>query len=137
MEDKNKSFLGRGWAFPPAFSKDNNSLEMVEKVDDIEQAIRIILGTIPGERIMFPSFGCGIHKYVFETRDATHMTMLRDAVYDALLYNEPRIKVESIDLEEDIDTEGLIKIYIVYKVIITNSRSNMVFPYYLKEGTNI
>lgn len=136
MEDNN-SFLGRGWAFPPSFSKQSGSVDMVMEEEDVKQSIRIILGTIPGERIMDPIFGCGINKYVYESRDPTHMTMLRDVVYDALLYYEPRIKIEKIKIYEDINTDGLIKIHIDYKVIITNSRSNIVFPFYLKEGTNI
>lgn len=137
MKKINDSFLGRGWAFPPAFNKISNSSAMVEDEEDIKQSIRIILGTIPGERMMFPSFGCGIHKFVFESRDETHMTMLRDTVYDALLYHEPRIKIEKITIHNDKEQDGLIRIHIDYKIIITNSRSNMVFPFYLKEGTNL
>lgn len=137
MKDTDKLFLGKGWAFPPEFNKGNNSPKMVEQELDISQSIRIILGTIPGERIMFPEFGCGIHKYVFETMDATHMSMLRDAVYDALLYHEPRIKDVKVDVVRDFDIDGLVKIYIDYEIIVTNSRSNIVFPFYLKEGTNV
>lgn len=145
MSDRDTAFLGKGWAFPPAFNKERNSLEMVEREEDIEQAIKIIIGTIPGERLMVPSFGCAIHKYVFETRDATHMTMLKDAVYDALLYHEPRIKDIKIEIRQGLqiglkeyqNQEGLINLHINYTIIITNSRSNMVLPYYLNEGTNI
>jgi phage baseplate assembly protein W len=137
MKDLTKSFLGNGWAFPPAFNKYTNSVEMVSGVTDIEQSIRIILGTIPGERVMYPSFGCGINTFVFETSDVTHITMLKDTIYDALLFHEPRIKVEKIEVVEDEPVDGLLKIYIEFSVIITNSRSNIVYPFYLKEGTNI
>jgi hypothetical protein len=137
MKDTNKSFLGKGWAFPPSFSKFNHNIDMVKDDEDIEQSIQIILGTIPGERIMYPSFGCGIHKYVFESMDATHMTMLKDTVYDALLYHEPRITDIKIEVRIDKNQDGLIRILIDYKVIVTNSRSNMVFPFYIKEGTNL
>ena len=137
MKDSDTPFLGSGWAFPPAFNKLTHSVEMSHETDDIQESIRIILGTIPGERIMNPTFGCGINKYVFESRDTTQMTMLKDAVYDALLYFEPRISIENIDILGDQDHDGLIKIHIDYTVIVTNSRSNIVFPYYLKEGTNI
>jgi len=137
MKDLTTSFLGQGWAFPPSFDKETNSVEMVGGVDDIGQSIRIILATIPGERVMYPSFGCGINRFVFEATDATHMTMLRDIVYDALLYNEPRIKVEQITIERDGAVDGLLKIHIDFTVIITNSRSNIVYPFYLKEGTNV
>jgi len=138
MEDFNKSFLGNGWAFPPAFDRKSESgVEMIGGDNDIKQSIRIILGTIPGERIMYPEFGCGINKFVFETRDVTIITMLKTTIYDALLFHEPRIKDVIIKVKEDEEIEGKLFIHIDYKVIITNSRSNMVYPYYLAEGSNI
>ncbi|HKJ40509.1 MAG TPA: GPW/gp25 family protein [Sunxiuqinia sp.] len=137
MKEKDNSFLGTGWAFPPAFNYDMGTTEVVQDEEDIQQSLRIILGTIPGERVMFPSFGCAIRKFVFETDDPTYMSMLKDAIYDAILFNEPRVKVEKIDIENDRREEGLIHIHVLYTVIITNTRSNMVFPFYFKEGTNL
>lgn len=137
MKDSNDSFLGKGWAFPPAFSFELGKTVMSKDEEDIKQSIGIILGTIPGERVMFPNFGCPLRKYVFESRDATHMRMLKDAVYDALLYNEPRIKTEEIEIEDDMKIQGMIHIHITYSIIITNTRNNVVFPFYLKEGTNL
>ena len=137
MKDLNTSFLGRGWSFPPSFDKKAKTAEMVDGIDDIEQSIRIILSTIPGERVMYPAFGCGIDRFIFESRDATHLTMLKDTIYDALLYDEPRIKVEHINIMEDKEIDGLLRIHISFTTIITNSRSNMVYPFYLKEGTNL
>jgi len=137
MKEKNDSFLGKGWAFPPAFNYDMGTLEMVTDVEDIEQSIRIIIGTIPGERVMFPTFGCGIRKFVFESNDPTHRSMLKDAIYDALLYNEARIKIEKIELKDDTQEHGIINIHLFYSIIITNTRNNMVFPFYFKEGTNL
>jgi len=137
MKGKNDSFLGRGWSFPPAFNYEMGTLETVEDEEDIRQSLRIILGTIPGERIMLPTFGCPIRKFVFESNDPTHISMLKDAVYDALLYNEPRIKIEKIDIKDDTYEHGTIYIHISYTIIITNTRSNMVYPFYFKEGTNL
>jgi len=137
MNEKNDSFLGRGWAFPPAFNFELGTVETVAAEEDIRQSLRIIIETIPGERIMFSTFGCGIRKFVFESNDPTHMSMLKDSIYDALLYNEPRIKLEKIDITDDTHAFGLIHIHIFYTIIITNTRSNMVFPFYIKEGTNL
>ena len=137
MNEKDDSFLGRGWAFPPAFNFELGTVETVAAEEDIRQSLRIIIETIPGERIMFSSFGCGIRKFVFESDDPTHMSMLKDSIYDALLYNEPRIKLEKIDITDDTQRFGLIHIHIFYTIIITNTRSNMVFPFYIKEGTNL
>ncbi len=137
MKEKNISFLGKGWAFPPAFNDELGTVEMVENEEDIRQSVRIILGTIPGERIMFPTFGCGIRMFVFESNDPTHIRMLKDSIYDALLYNEPRIKLDRIDIVDDTQMNGLMHIHIFYTIIITNTRNNMVIPFYLSEGTNL
>lgn len=137
MNEKNNSFLGRGWAFPPGFYYEMGTVETVEDEEDIKQSLGIILGTIPGERVMFPTLGCGIRKFVFESNDPTQISMLKDAIYDSILYYEPRIKLETIDIKDDTQIYGLLHIYIFYTVIITNTRSNMVFPFYFKEGTNL
>lgn len=137
MKEKNISFLGKGWAFPPAFNDELGTVEMVEAEEDIRQSLSIILGTIPGERIMFPTFGCGIRMFVFESNDPTHIRMLKDSIYDALLYNEPRIKLDRIDIVDDTQMNGLMHIHIFYTIIITNTRNNMVIPFYLSEGTNL
>ncbi len=146
MKDNTDLFLGKGWAFPPVFDKYSQTVHMVANEEDIKESIHIILGTIPGERLMFPQFGCGIRKFIFESNDPTQMTMLKDTVYLALLYNEPRIKVEDIEVHETINASnsedigrlnGKIYLHISYTVIITNTRNNMVYPYYLNEGTNL
>lgn len=149
MDERSTSFLGKGWAFPPEFNYEMGTVETVKDEEDIRQSLRIILGTIPGERIMFPTFGCEIRKFVFESNDPTQISMLKDAIYDAILYHEPRIKLEKIEIKDNTQIkdkaemenwrqiEGLIHIHIYYTVIITNTRSNMVYPFYLKEGTNI
>lgn len=137
MDKSEKAFLGKGWAFPPAFDNQSRSVKMVSEDEDIRQSIRIILGTIPGERIMFPEFGCGIIKRVFETRDATSITILKDLIYDSILYYEPRIKSEEITIVPDEIDRGKLLVHISYRIIITNTRTNMVFPFYASEGTNI
>jgi phage baseplate assembly protein W len=137
MDKSEKSFLGKGWSFPPSFDNQSRSVKMVSEEEDIRQSIRIILGTIPGERIMFPEFGCGIIKRVFETRDATSMTILKDLIYDSILFFEPRIKSEEISIVSDPINRGKLLVNISYKIIITNTRTNMVYPFYAVEGTNI
>lgn len=142
MEDKENLFLGRGWAFPPAFDDERCTVHMVAAEKDIEQSLNIIINTIPGERIMRPEFGCSIKDYVFETNDPTYMRMLKDAVYDALLYNEPRIKDIKIDLipadlEDEPHKDGYLYIEVTYTVISTNTRNNMVIPFYKEEGTSL
>ena len=135
--DQKRSFLGTGWSFPPDFNRVNNSVQMVSDISDIEDSIRIILSTTPGERIMQPEFGCDLKRLVFETIDSTLLASLDHLIYHALLNFEPRItflNTEILNLESQ---NGQLLIQINFKVIITNSRHNIVFPFYLLEGTNV
>jgi phage baseplate assembly protein W len=132
-----KSFLGQGWSFPPDFSRVDNSVQMVSDIHDIEESIRIILGTIPGERIMQPEFGCDLKRLVFEKIDSTLLASLDHLIYHALLNFEPRITFINTEVLETNAPDGILYIRINFKVIITNSRHNIVFPFYLLEGTNI
>lgn len=136
MEEVN-SFLGTGWSFPPSFSKIDNSVEMVSDVNDIEESIKIILSTTPGERLMQPEFGCDLKRLAFEKIDSTLSATLDHLIYHALLNFEPRIIFLSTEVLDQNDFNGLLNIKINFKVIITNSRHNIVFPFYLIEGTNV
>ena len=135
--DEVKSFLGTGWSFPPVFNKTDHSVSMVSEIDDIEESIRIVLSTTPGERIMQPEFGCDIKRLVFEKIDSSLIASLDHLIYHALLNFEPRITYLSTEVLEQNEQNGLLHIIIHFKVIITNSRHNVVFPYYLIEGTNV
>ncbi|PSL45360.1 hypothetical protein CLV51_10462 [Chitinophaga niastensis] len=132
-----KSFLGTGWSFPPSFDKPNASVLMVSDVADIEESIRIILSTLPGERIMLPDFGCNIRKLVFEVADSALTAELNHIIYHALLEYEPRIKLVSALIMDNTMEEGVLYVEINYTVITTNTRHNMVYPFYYLEGTNI
>jgi Bacteriophage baseplate protein W len=132
-----KTFLGTGWAFPPEFNISGNQNLMVSDEEDISQSLRILLDTKPGERIMQPSFGCGIHKYVFEKFDESLATLIKEEIRIAILFYETRIEVEKIDVTAQKIIDGKLKINIQYNIKATNSRSNMVYPFYLLEGTNI
>ena len=132
-----KSFLGTGWSFPPDFSKIENSVQMVSDVTDIEDSIRIILSTTPGERIMQPEFGCDLKRLVFEIIDSTLLASLDHLIYHALLNFEPRITFLNTEVLNMDSPDGKLLIQINFKVIITNSRHNIVFPFYLLEGTNV
>ncbi|WP_087687613.1 GPW/gp25 family protein [Pandoraea sp. PE-S2R-1] len=134
-----KSFLGTGWAFPPRFgdSATRGRTQMVEAEADIHESLRIILSTVPGERIMQPTFGCGIKAYVFDEINESVLTEIRDAIERAILFFEPRITVEQIVIDSSAAMEGRIDVLIDYTVRGTNTRSNMVYPFYFLEGTNL
>jgi phage baseplate assembly protein W len=136
MEGAN-SFLGRGWAFPPSFDRGSMSVKMVSELEDIQESIRIILSTTPGERVMQPAFGCPLRRMVFERLDTAFINELNDIIRQALLNFEPRIRfIEAVVIQENV-LEGIVYIEIGFSVIITNTRHNLVYPFYFLEGTNI
>jgi uncharacterized protein len=135
MIKKLKSFLGTGWGFPPRFNKFMHTVEMVSDEEDIKESIRIILGTYPGERIMQPKFGCYMRDWSFENIDTELLMKINAEIKRALLNFEPRvIFIDSKVVERD-DLNGFLLIEINYKIIITNTRHNIVYPFYIKEGT--
>jgi len=133
----NIPFLGRGWSFPPSFHQDLNSVDMLEEEYDIASSLEILLSTAPGERVMLPDFGCNLEELVFESLDTTLKTLMVNKIESAILYYEPRIDVEKVNLDSSRENEGIILIEVVYRVRTTNSRFNFVFPFYKEEGTDI
>jgi phage baseplate assembly protein W len=137
MSDNVKSFLGKGWSFPPVFDKLSLGVRMEENEQDIESSIRLILNTYPGERLMQPDFGCSLYRMSFENVDKGSVAQIGEIVRVALLNFEPRILFEKVELVEHNVNEGIVILRLIYTVIITNTRSNIVFPYYIMEGTNL
>ncbi len=121
-------FLGRGWSFPVGVDADGD-VGVAEGETDVEQAIRLILSTAPGERIMRPRFGCGVHSYAFATVDTTTLTLIEADVRDALTEWEPRIEVRSVDAEVADAAAGRLTVAIDYRVRRTNVERNLVYPF--------
>ena len=132
-----KSFLGTGWGFPPAFSNKTSDVGMLSDVDDIQSSLEILLTTRPGERVMRPDYGCNLDELVFEPLTTTFKTYIKDLISTAILYYEPRIEVNSIDLDDTGELEGRILIVIDYTVSATNTRFNFVYPFYKNEATDL
>ena len=96
--------------------------------------MRIILETSPGDRVMRPNFGCGIHDLVFEALDTTTVQRIRSTVEEALRRCEARIDVLSVEVDESATSEGKLLVEIEYRVRKTNQVGNLVFPFYFREG---
>jgi len=128
-----KEFLGIGWKFLIKLDS-SGKFKLSKYEEDIEESIRIILGTIPGERVMRPEFGCGIYEYVFSTINISNLALIEEEVKKALTLYEPRIEIIKIKASADTNREGLVLIEIGYRVISTNTRQNLVYPFYLIEG---
>jgi phage baseplate assembly protein W len=131
----NKDFLGTGWSFPPTFSRLNFTVDMVRDDDDIHESLWILFSTRLGERIMVPQYGSGLWRTVFRTMTTTLMSQMKAMVQQAILNWEPRIDVDEIHVQPDATVEGLVLINVVYTVRKTNTRSNLVYPFYLTEAT--
>lgn len=132
-----KSFLGKGWKFPPTFNRAMDSVELVSEEQDIRESLNIILSTAPGERTMQPDFGCDIHHHVFDVMNNTTIHQLKDDVKRAILNFEPRIDLQAVEVSIGDELRGRLNIYLEFVVRTTNSRSNMVYPFYINEGTNV
>lgn len=129
-----KDFLGRGWSMPVELDPRTGMVASVAYEEDIRQSIRIILETAPGERMMRPNFGCGIHELVFTALDSTTMQLIRSSVEEALRRFEARIDVLEVNVDEEATAEGKLLVEIEYRVRKTNQTGNLVFPFYFREG---
>jgi uncharacterized protein len=130
---KDSQFLGRGWSFPPVFSNTEKEVAMLEGEDDVKSSLEIILATELGERVLRPSFGWKRDAWLFESLTTTSATAIKKEVEDALLFFEPRIDLNTVRLLPDDKTSGKVEIFIEYTVRSTNTRGNLVFPFYLRE----
>ncbi len=129
-----RSFLGKGWGFPPGFTREKKDVNMVSREDDILQSLKILLLTSPGERVMHPDFGCALRSLVFDVIDENTLTALRDIIERAVLFFETRIILDRVEVDTKNQYEGFLNITLTYTVKATNSRHNMVFPFYFLEG---
>ena len=129
-----KAFLGRGWAMPVALDPRTGLVASVAYEEDIRQSVLIILETAPGERVMRPNFGCGIHEMVFAAVDSTALQRIRSTVEEALRRCEARIDVLGVNIDEAATLDGQLLVEIEYRVRQTNQLGNLVFPFYFREG---
>lgn len=132
--DTARTFLGVGWAFPPRLEPDG-AIARAELEADIRESIRIILGTEPGERVMRPDFGAGLRAFVFEPVSTTTMARLEVTVRDSLIAWEARIDLESVVVTTNVGERNALLIDVTYRVRATNAVRNLVYPFYLEEGT--
>lgn len=137
MQQDDPSFLGRGWPFPPTFDPHTGEVMMVEAEQDIIESLRILMQTRPGERVMQPNYGCRLQALVFEPMSGETEAAIEVAISQAILFFEPRIKLQNIEISSDDWLEGKLDIQLVYTIRSTNTRHNIVFPFYSKEGTLI
>lgn len=137
MAMNDKSFLGTGWGFPPTFVRGTNTVELVSDEEDIKESLRIILSTKIGERVMNPTFGSDTDRLMFEPINESLISLVQEIVRNSILFFEPRIQAEDVRIVTDQQTEGLLQIEVDFSIKATNARANIVFPFFINEGTDI
>lgn len=134
--EENSSFLGRGWSFPPRFDAKFSKLEMVTLEEEVRESLYIILSTVPGERVTNPDFGCKIYDLIWEPIDKARKILMEQVIRAAVYRYEPRVDVDEIHIDSDED-EGTVYIHLDYTIRKVNVRTNIVYPFYKLEGTDI
>jgi phage baseplate assembly protein W len=127
------SFLGTGWSFPPEFGPGGGEVAMVSDAEDVHQSLRILLATTQRERAMQETYGCNLAALQFEEVDSALVNRLIGFVSDAIVEHEPRVDLRGVDVSAA-DEQGVLLIRIDYEIRGSNSRFNMVFPFYLNEA---
>lgn len=126
-------FLGEGWAFPVGVA--GGAIATAAYEEDVRQAMLIVLGTNPGERVMRPDFGAGLSAFVFEPMTPTTLEAIRERVREALVDWEPRIDLDQVTVAPSA-AAGEVRIEVAYRVRATNAHHNLVYPFYLEEGSS-
>lgn len=128
-------FLGRGWSFPPRFEA--GAVRMVEDEEDIAQSLRILFGTHAGERALQPRYGLALGEQVFEPLSTTMRSLLLERIRTAILVHEPRIQLLDLLVDDQRAVEGVLQIRLDYAERSTNTRFNLVLPYYLGDANEL
>lgn len=132
-----QGYLGTGWQFPPMFNAQSGQALMAEGEQDIQDSLKVLLGTTQGERFMVPTYGLNLQEQLFESLNTTARQLLMDKIKRTLLVYESRINVLSVALDDSLLNEGKLLVQIDYVVRASNSRFNLVHPYYLHDGTEV
>jgi uncharacterized protein len=130
LMNRDKEFLGQGLAFPLQVNP-RGELALVTGATDIDQSIGVILGTIPGERVMRPEFGCRAWQLVFAPNNATTRSLLEQYVRQALEFWEPRINLMKVEVDADVEDDGRLVVEIQYEIKSTHDRRSIVYPFYI------
>lgn len=133
MQEQGKEFLGAGWKFPVQVDRSTGRIVMSYQEENIRDSIYTIVMTRPGERMMCPEFGCHIYDYLFQRADYPIRVRMENAVREALIRWEPRIRDIQVSAESG-EKEEEVVIQVDYTVRSTNNPYNIVFPFYMNEG---
>lgn len=136
MSQKSQAFLGSGLSFPLRTDA-RGQVALVSGADDVEQSIRIILGTRPGERVMRPNFGCRAQELLFEPRSAATASLMQEYIHQALRMWEPRIEVRGVNVNFDDANPGALLAEIEYSIKATHDTRSIVYPFYIEDEQEV
>ncbi|MGH1436611.1 MAG: GPW/gp25 family protein [Lewinella sp.] len=129
--------IGIGWAFPPVFDPMANSARMVTGEEDIYQSLQVLFGTQIGERVLELDYGTDLSSLLFERLPITEKAIMENAIKNAVTFYEARIILHEITIDDNDITDGIVRISLDFTIDHTNNRRNMVFPFFVQEGTLI
>jgi uncharacterized protein len=140
MDKISNGFLGRGWKFPVEFRKSDSepgTVLMLDGEEDIRNSLDVLFATRSGERVMHSSYGSELEAFLFMPMNKSTLTYMEAIINDEILFNEPRIILNEVEIDPSVSEEGRIDITLKYTVRSTNNRYNYVFPFYVNEATNL
>lgn len=137
MDNSVNEFIGTGWKFPIEFRLDTASAVMISGEESIKNSLDVLFTTPMAERLMHADYGSELHSFVFEQVNKSTITYMQVVIGDAILFNEPRIVLNAIDIEPSLNNSACLEITVDYTISSTNNRYNYVYPFYLQEATNL
>jgi phage baseplate assembly protein W len=132
--DERKEWLGRGFGYPLRLDMATGAVAMASYEEDVREALRILVETSPGERVMRPDFGCGIRDLAFALVDVSTITRIETMVREAIVRYEPRVELIDIRIDPLQAADGLLLIEVAYRIRRTNQTDNMVYPFFFRES---
>ena len=137
MEKLESNFTGTGWKFPIEFREDRKTVVMLTGEEDIRNSLEVLFSTRIGERIMHANYGSALPTFLFMTVNRGTLTYMQAVLYDEILFNEPRIIINNLEIKVNENDPARLDISLDYKITATNNRYNYVYPFYIKEATNL
>lgn len=129
---RTREFLGVGWKFPIQVTPDGK-IAQSRYERSVEESVYLILGTARGERVMLPSFGCGIHDLVFQPNNAATVALVTNEVLTSLVQWEKRIDVLDVRVDTAPEQPNLLLIRVEYRIRANQALGNLVYPFYITE----
>ena len=132
MPVEGDAFLGVGWSFPPLFTAQGKEVKTTSGPENVHKSVWIILNTRLGERVLLEGFGAGLQNLQYEPLNARLINNLKRMIKNSILRHEPRVILDNVGVSAPREQQGVLMVQLQYTVKATNSRFNLVYPFYLE-----